>query len=176
VEAMRLEHHLSLSEQKWSLTNPDAGEQRIVALSHKAKRSMIVKKIQQTLMKHRSNPSTIIIKGFLEKKSDVNVSWAQRYCLMTVKDFRYFYTPDDFKKDPDNPLGIIPLRAIYMILPLNDKEEVNKQNAFQISTSMWIKKQTEMEERKFYFAGLNEEVMEEWTIYLEFSRSMAMYD
>jgi hypothetical protein len=68
------------------------------------------------------------------------------------------------------------LKAIYTILPLNDKEEVNKQNAFQISTSFWIKKQIEMDERKFYFAGPNEEVMEEWTIYMEFARSMAQYD
>lgn len=59
---------------------------------------------------------------------------------MTIKDFRYFYNPDDYRKDPDNPLGIIPLKAVYTILPLNDKEEVNKPNAFSMSTSMWIKK------------------------------------
>lgn len=41
---------------------------------------------------------------------------------------------------------------------------------------MWIKKAKEMEERKFYFAANNEDTMEEWTIYLEFTRSMAIYD
>jgi hypothetical protein len=48
---MRLEYHLSLAEQKWTLKEPDnskkdgsnKGKQ---SLSHKGKRAMIVKKIQ----------------------------------------------------------------------------------------------------------------------------------
>ena len=33
-----------------------------------------------------------------------------------------------------------------------------------------------MEERKFFFSGANADITEEWTIYLEFARSMAIYD
>jgi adenylate cyclase 10 len=33
-----------------------------------------------------------------------------------------------------------------------------------------------MEERKFYFAAKNEDLLEEWIIYLEFTRAKAIYD
>lgn len=64
-----------------------------------------------------------MIEGFLEKKSDANVSWASRYCLMTVRDFRYYYSAELYHENVDNALGIIPLKAIYTILPLNDQEQ-----------------------------------------------------
>ena len=33
-----------------------------------------------------------------------------------------------------------------------------------------------MEERKFYFSATDDDTMEEWTIYLEFTRAKAIYD
>lgn len=79
---------------------------------------------------------------------------------MTGKDFRYYYTPEDFKNKVNDPLGIIPLKQIYGIYPLNEKEKGNKGFAFQIQASGWIKKNKEMEERKFYFAANDNTVLE----------------
>jgi adenylate cyclase 10 len=42
--------------------------------------------------------------------------------------------------------------------------------------SSWIKKDKEKGERNFFFAGENEDIMEEWTIYLGFTRAKAIYD
>jgi len=33
-----------------------------------------------------------------------------------------------------------------------------------------------MNERKFYFAADNEEMLESWTIYIEFAKAKAVYD
>jgi adenylate cyclase 10 len=137
---------------------------------------MIVKSIQSILSKNKNNQSVVIIKGILEKKSDANVTWAGRFCVMSGKDFRYYYKEEDFNERFSNPLGIIPLKAIYNIMPLNEGEKGNKPYAFQICSSSWQKKNSDMEERKFYFAALNIDLLEEWTIYIEFTRAKAIYD
>ncbi len=65
---------------------------------------------------------------------------------------------------------------MYGVMPLNEREKGNKVNAFQICSSSWFKKNLEMVERKFYFAAYDEDLLEEWTIYLEFARAKAIYD
>lgn len=72
----------------------------------------------------------MIIKGILEKKSEKNVTWSERFCVMTGRDFRYYYTELHFKNDATDFLGSIPLKSIYGILPLNEREKGNKVNAF----------------------------------------------
>jgi adenylate cyclase 10 len=45
-----------------------------------------------------------------------------------------------------------------------------------MQASSWMKKSIEMPLRDFYFAAENEEKLEEWSIYLEFSKAKAIYD
>ena len=49
---------------------------------------------------------------------------------MTGRDFRYYYTPENIKNSVNTALGIIPLKSIYSVLPLNENEKVNKPFAF----------------------------------------------
>ncbi|CAD8124494.1 unnamed protein product [Paramecium sonneborni] len=170
LEAQRLEHHWILAEQKWnSQSNIKSKE---LELSHKAKRSIIIKSIQTKLIAKTNN----IKLGLLKKKSDKNVTWAERYCQMTQKELKYYYSEQDYHRSPQNALGTIILSSIYQIVPLNDKEKVNSKFAFEIRTGNWFKRQKLMPRRDFYFSATSEEQMEEWTIYIEFMRVKATYD
>lgn len=94
---------------------------------------------------------------------------------MDGKEFRYYYTEQDaiFKREP---LSSIPLKWIYSIVPLEENERYNKQYAFQMSVTGWMKKSKEMGERKFYLACKDEDTLESWTIYIEFAKAKAVYD
>ena len=69
--------------------------------------------------------NTILKQGVLEKKSDSNFTWAERYCVLDGKEIRYYYTADDASKK-ENMLSMIPLRNIYNVVPLNEREKFNK--------------------------------------------------
>lgn len=97
IDAMKLEYHWALAEESTKEDKKQLSDKKGSELSHKAKRSMIVKQIQSILSKNKNDPSVVIIRGKLEKKSDANVTWADRFCLMSGKDFRYYYTEDDYK-------------------------------------------------------------------------------
>jgi hypothetical protein len=73
--------------------------------------------------------STILKEGLLEKKSDSNITWADRYCVLDGKEIRYYYTEKDAIKK-ENMLSLVPLRYIHNILPLNEREKYNKNYAF----------------------------------------------
>ncbi|CAD8109893.1 unnamed protein product [Paramecium primaurelia] len=170
LEAQRLEHNWILAEQKWN--SQSNIKQRGLELSHKAKRSIIIKSIQTKLIAKTNN----IKLGLLKKKSDKNVTWAERYCLMTQKELKYYYSEQDYQRQPQNALATIILSSIYQIVPLNDKEKVNQKYVFEIRTGNWFKKQKLMQRRDFYFSANSDESMEEWTIYIEFMRVKATYD
>jgi hypothetical protein len=42
---------------------------------------------------------------------------------MTCRDFRYYYTDALFKGEANNPLGIIPLKNLYAVVPLDVNEQ-----------------------------------------------------
>jgi hypothetical protein len=67
------------------------------AVSYKAMRSIILKSIQTKLSKTNNDTGTIIKEGYLEKKSDKNITWAKRYCIMNGREFRYYYTEQEAK-------------------------------------------------------------------------------
>lgn len=162
--------HWYLSEQR------DYKESLELEQSHRAKRSVIVKRIMTNLSSINSGANAILKAGVLQKKSDSNVTWANRYTILSSRELRYYYSKEDSLQNPDNYLGAIPLGYIYNIIPLNDKAIGNKQFAFLIAASNWIKKNVDRNQRKFYFAADNYNQLEEWTIYLEFARSKASYD
>lgn len=121
--------------------------------SHKAKKSMIVKHIQSILAKSNNNSSAEIRVGILNKKSDSNITWASRFCVLNSGAFIYYYTREHYNNARDDPLGFIPLKNIFNILPVADNQFGNRENVFQIYVSNWIKKQKQLGKRDFYFAA-----------------------
>lgn len=109
------------------------------------------------------------------KKSDKNYTWADRYCVMDGKEFRYYYTKSDARQEKE-PLCTILLKHIYTIEALDENEGYHKPYSFSINCTGWIKKMKEMNERKFYFAADSNENLESWTIYIEFAKAKAVYD
>jgi adenylate cyclase 10 len=111
----------------------------------------------------------------LEKKSDANISWAPRFVLLSSRELKYYYSKEDCSNGIE-ALGTIPLKSIFGVQPLNEREKGNKSWAFQIQASSWWKKSVEMPVRTFYFAASSEDLLEEWSIYLEFTKAKAVYD
>ncbi|KRX10829.1 P-loop containing nucleoside triphosphate hydrolase [Pseudocohnilembus persalinus] len=170
AEGDRLVYHWCLGENKKDITNQDQ-------FSHKAKRSIIVKKITTILGKHDKTDKDFLLKSeVLQKKSDSNVTWADRFTVLSSKDLKYYRDETYYRAKPQEPLGYIPLRNIFQINALNENAIGGKQFAFKISTSGWIKKDKLMESRTFYFAAISDMQLEEWSIYLEFARAKAIYD
>lgn len=109
----------------------EKAENKQLVVSHQAKRSIIVKKITTILSNSTEKNHFIVLKkGNMLKKSDKNYTWSDRFTLMNTKDIRYFYNEEDFKKKPDDPLGLIPLRSIFSCTPLNKNVIGNQENAF----------------------------------------------
>lgn len=73
-------------------------------------------------------------------------------------------------------LSLVPLKFIYNIVPLNEREKFNKNFVFYLNATTWVKKNKEMPDRQFYFAASNDDELEQWIIYLEFARAKAIYD
>jgi len=95
--------------------------------------------------------------------------------VLDGKEIRYYYNEKDAIRK-ENCLSVVPLRYIYSIVPLNEKEKYNKNYGFYINASSWVKKNKEMTDRKFYFAANDDDSLEQWIIYLEFARAKAIYD
>ena len=118
-----------------------------------------MKNITNILSKCLSTYDVVILKrDDILKKSDKNVSWAKRHTILSNKDLRYWYDLAHAQKTPDMPLGIIPLKSIYSIVPLNEGAIGGKQFPFQISASNWVKKSQLNGERKFSFAAATDDV------------------
>lgn len=73
-------------------------------------------------------------------------------------------------------LGIIQLKDIYSLSITSSADSNNKKWSFSISSSAWVKKHTPMTQRHFFFATSNEDLLEEWSIFLEFAKAKAIYD
>lgn len=174
LDCERLIYHWSLNE------NLNPGEDGDIFklgtnFSSKAKRSIVVKKISSILSRNQRDFNVTLIKGKLEKKSDKGVTWSLRYCVLNTKELKYYYTEEDCKENPDEPLGSISLKHIYNIMPL-DERVYKRENAFIIYTGSWWKKHKERGIRNFYFSALTIDELEEWKTYIEFVRAKAIYD
>ena len=111
------------------------------------------------LARSNNDLTTILKEGILEKKSDSNITWAERYCVLDGKEFRYYYNEKDAKRK-ENILSLVPLKYIYNIVPLNEKEKYNKNFVFYLNATTWIKKNKEMPDRIFYFAANDDDSLE----------------
>lgn len=54
----------------------------------------------------------MIKEGYLDKKSDKNITWSERYCVLDGKELKYYYTEDDYIKNI-TPLSAITLKNLY---------------------------------------------------------------
>ena len=175
LECDRLIYHWCLAENK----DPFIQNALEDPFSNKAKRSIIVKKISSLLSKNPNNLNVIIKKGDLDKKSDRGYKWSSRYCVMNTREFKYYYSEEDYaRKDPslDEPLGTIPFKNIFQIMPLKETESKGKAYAFVIYVGSWQKKEKDMGIREFYFSAYSNDELEQWTTYMEFIRAKAIYD
>ncbi|EAR83243.2 PH domain protein (macronuclear) [Tetrahymena thermophila SB210] len=146
-------------------------------LPHKAKRSIIVKKIQSQLTASASSANTMIKEDYLYKKSDFSkYSWAERFVLMSTKDIRYYYNREDSKEKPEEYLGAIPLRFIYEVNMLDPKQYGRSDYPFIIKASNWYKKTKQCSKRDFFFTCKTQEQYEEWYIYLNIAKTKALQD
>ena len=177
LECDRLIYHWCLAENKDPFIQNNM-QDPVTDFSNKAKRSIIVKKISSLLSKNPNNLSVVIKKGNLEKKSDRGFKWSTRYCLMTTREFKYYYTEEDFARNSsvDEALGTIPFKNIFQIMPLKETESKGKKNAFVIYVGSWQKKDKDMGLREFYFSAVSNDELEQWTTYMEFIRAKAIYD
>ena len=171
LETDNLIYHWSLAENQdvfqTSLSNS--------TFSNKAKRSVIVKKISSIVSKNPNNLNITLKSGWLQKRSDLGLSWSDRFVVMSCKDLKYYYSEDDFKENTDFALGVISLKHIFNIFQLNERE-TKKEFAFMIYTGSWQKKNKEMGIREFYFAAKSFTELEQWITYIEFIRAKAIYD
>ena len=177
LECDRLIYHWCMAENK----NPFLQKGLVdpgVDFSNKAKRSIIVKKISSLLSKNPSNFNVVIKKGELDKKSDRGYKWSKRYCLMNTREFKYYYNEADSNRDSsiDQPLGTIPFKNIFQIMPIKETESKGKAYAFVIYVGSWQKKDKDMGIREFYFSAYSDDELEQWTTYMEFIRAKAIYD
>ena len=174
IETDKLIYHWSLAEDK----NPFlfTGTQGSADFSNKAKRSIIVKKISSLISKNPNNPFAVLKKGVLDKKSDRGYTWAKRFCLMNSKEFKYFYSEEGAKNDNQEALGTFALKNIYSIMPITEKEAKGKLFAFVIYVGSWLKKDKEMGIREFYFSAVDNDELEQWTTYIEFTKAKAIYE
>ena len=173
METDKLIYHWSLAEDK----NPFlfTAAQGSADFSNKAKRSIIVKKISTLISKNPNNLFAVLKKGLLDKKSDRGYTWSKRFCILNSKEFKYFYS-EEAAKNEEAALGTFALKNIYSIMPITEKEAKGKLFAFVIYVGSWLKKDKEMGIREFYFSAVDNDELEQWTTYIEFTKAKAIYD
>lgn len=174
LETDKLILHWSIAEDKDPFQT--FNQQGSADFSNKAKRSIIVKKISSLISKNPTNPFAVLKKGNLDKKSDKGYTWSKRFCLVTQKEFKYYYSEEGAKNEGEQALGAFALKNIYSIMPITEKEAKGKPFSFVIYVGSWLKKDKEMGIREFYFSAYSNDELEEWTTYIEFIKAKAIYD
>jgi class 3 adenylate cyclase len=120
--------------------------------------------------------SNLSIKGgYIEKKSDKNITWEYRYVVITNTKVFYFYHEKEFLENK-KPLGNFLLKNLYDVEILPDHSINGKKNLFIISVSSWTKKDKIKPHRTFNFSAKSREDLYQWVITLNFLRIKATYD
>jgi class 3 adenylate cyclase len=113
--------------------------------------------------------------GYIEKKSDKNITWEYRYVVITNTKVFYFYHEKEFLENK-KPLGNFLLKNLFDVEILPDHSINGKKNLFSISVSSWTKKDKIKPHRTFNFSAKTREDLYQWVITLNFLRVKATYD
>jgi hypothetical protein len=118
---------------------------------------------------------TCIKSGIIEKKSDKGPTWEDRYGVMSLNKFYYWYYEKDYKENKQ-PLGYFLLKDINKIKLLNDNQIGGRTNLFKISVTSWFKKEVQKGPRHYYFSVKSREEVIYWVISLNFLKVRVTYD
>lgn len=126
-------------------------------------------------VKKNSNMFQAIKAGYIEKKSDKNITWEYRYVVITNTKVFYYYHEKEFLENK-MPLGYFYLKNLFEAEILNDYYIGQKTNLFCIQVSSWYKKENVKPHRRFVFSSRTREELYQWIITLNFLRVKATYD
>lgn len=99
------------------------------------------------MAKNNNDPTVEIKIGILDKKSDSNITWANRFCVINSKSFTYYYSRDDYKNSKETYLGAIMLKNIINIFITNQELAGKDKKVFVMTVNGWLKKNKEMGKR-----------------------------
>ena len=185
-ELLQLKAHLRDGNMS-ILDHISCSKQRTIDLGTKGKKMWILKDICEKLevldlrieeegieLSKRTLP--IINSCICFKKSNTNVTWSQRFIIVTKKKFIYWYSKEDYNKNL-SPLGSFLLKDIYRVSMENDFDLISHRgNILKIKVTSYSKKDIIKDSRTFYFSMQSEEELYQWVTCLNFLRVKALYD
>lgn len=181
LQSEKLIFHWKLAESS-SEVETDFNDEMISKnnlFSNSAKRSVIVQKIfYMTIYKSLTALSTLK-QGFLTYRSNNFIFWRKKFFVLSFKELKIYDKEDkddDFKGDPDNFLACIPLKQIFDIGFVSEKQgETN--TAILLKAGSFLKgKDNDVGLTQVYLSSAKFDTIEEWAIYIEFARAKAIYD
>ena len=112
----------------------------------------------------------------MSKQSDMGSSWSERYCILSTREFRYYYNQYDAQTSPEMYLGQISLEVIYKYIQLSE-QDVGRKYSFMMGAGCWYKRnELNDKPREFIWACDTCEDFEDWLTNLEFTRTKCIYD
>ncbi|KAL4462875.1 hypothetical protein ABPG72_011131 [Tetrahymena utriculariae] len=170
-EKRRLLFHLKLGENARRQTLRQDDKQ----IELKAKTAIIVKKVTNLLKQssNRSDRMCVLHSSILNKKSDRGVTKADRYVILTIYDLRYYHNIKEFEDSPQEFLASILLKDIISI---EKSKVVQGQTEFILHAEKWYKKdQLKNSKRIFSFSSNEEDIFDEWQIYIEYAKTYQQF-
>ena len=134
-------------------------------------KTIIMKEISNKLINSKNDKNTLIKSGYLEKKSNVKITYEKRFFVLTPNKLSYYYEENNYKMN-EPALGFFYLRNLNDVKVLRN----NGKFIFCLTVNKWIKKKELMNER-LYFLGTDKwENLYSWTISLKILKINAFYN
>ena len=134
-------------------------------------KTIIMKEISIKLINSKNDKNTIIKSGYLEKKSNVKITFEKRFFILTPNKLSYYYMEDNYKMN-EKPLGYFYLRNLNDVKVLRN----NGKFIFCLTVNEWIKKEELMKERIYVLSTDKWENLYSWTISLKILKINAFYN
>ena len=116
-EEKKMNFHWSLTESKATTKKVNTNEEQ--QFSSNAKRSIIVKGIQQTLQRNNYDSSAVLKKGYVLKRNFISIpkqiNYKVYYMVMTSIEIRLYLNNQIFEQQKDNYTYLIPLKNVMQI-------------------------------------------------------------
>lgn len=175
-----LKHHLKLSQT--SVNEYLKKDEDNSVLNNINLKQCVIKKIQQRIKliekRIEKSPNNIICVyyGSLDKKSDKNITWEERFLGVSQTKLCYWYNKVLDYDQNKVPLGHIYLKHIHEIEIKPDYSIGNKENILSINVAQWYKKGVIHGPRNYIFCCSDKETLYTWVIALNFLRMKCLYD
>jgi hypothetical protein len=181
LQSRKLNFHWKLAENNLEMDD-DINEEianKSTFFSNSAKKSVIVQKICYLTIYKSLNALSVLKQGSLVYKSNSFIFWRKKFFVLSFKELRIYDNEEideDFSRDTDNFHSCIPLKQIFEIKLVAEKQgDIN--TAIYLHTGSLLKgKDNDVGLSSLYLSAANLEIIEEWGIYIEFARAKAIYD